>query len=253
MKFMQKKSFILIYGIMFLCSVVVYAQDRIVIQSSYYVVDSSYDINPDRQALELLGRYKPIVDERVSKKVGESAQAMAASMPESLLTNLACDVILKKGSEILEEPVDMSLLNIGGFRAVLPKGTVLLGDLYNIFPFDNTIQIACIKGRYLRQLFTMFVEKQMQPMSNVVLTIQNKQLQEALIGGQPLEDEKVYKLITIDYLILGGDDMTALTKAERYISTSFQLRDVVMEYIAEKYRHGLQVDATIDGHVIIIE
>jgi len=250
---MLKKKFTIIFIATFLCCIAAFSQDKITIQSSYYVVDSTYDVNPSKKAEKLIGKYKPIIDERVSKKVGESAQAMKATMQESLLTNFACDVILKKGSEILNEPADLSLLNIGGFRAVLPQGDVLLGDLFNIFPFDNTIQIAFIKGIYLRQLFTMFVAKQMQPMSNVVLKIQNKQLKEVLIGGQPLEDEKVYKLVTIDYLILGGDDMTALTQAERYISTSLQLRDVITEYIADKYRQGLQVDATIEERVIFIE
>jgi len=178
---------------------------------------------------------------------------MDAVMPESLLTNLACDIIMKKGSEILKEPADLSLLNIGGFRASLPEGTVSLGDMYNIFPFDNTLQIAFIKGIYLRQLFTMFAEKQMQPMSNVVLTIQNRQLREALIGGQPLDDEKIYKVVTLDYLLLGNDEMEALTKFERYIYTTLSLRDVVSEYFTEKYSNGLAVDAAMDGRVIVIE
>lgn len=174
-------------------------------------------------------------------------------MPESLLTNLACDIILKKGNEILNEPADLSLLNVGGFRAELPEGDVSLGDIYTIFSFNNTIRIAFIKGKYLRQLFTMFAEEQMQPMSNVVLTIQNNQLKETLIGGKPLEDEKIYKLVTIDYLILGGDKMEALTKAERYIITPFLLRNVITEYFIEQYQHGLQVNSAIDGRVIIIE
>ena len=252
---MQSKIFSFVFIIVTLCGNAAYSQDRITIQSSYYTVDSTYDVAPNRQAENLLNKYKPIVDERIAKRIGTSAKKMTASLsiPENLLTNLTCDIIFEKGSEILNEPADLSLLNIGGFRASLPEGDVLLGDMYNIFPFDNTLQIAFIKGKYLRQLFTMFAAGQMQPMSHVVLTVQNRQLKEALIGGEPLDDEKTYKLVTIDYLILGGDKMGTLTKSERYIYTSFMLRDVVAEYFIEKERHGLAVDATIDGRVIIIE
>ena len=252
---MQKGKFLIVFIVALLYSVTLYSQDRIVIQSSYYTVDSAYDVAPNRQAENLLNKYKPIVDERIAKKIGTSAQKMTASlsMPENLLANLTCDIIFEKGNEILNEPADLSLLNVGGFRTSLPEGDVLLGDIYNIFPFDNTLQIAFIKGEYLRELFTMFAAGQMQAMSNVVLTIQNRQLKEALIGGEPLDDEKTYKLVTIDYLILGGDKMEALTKSERYIFTSLMLRDVVAEYFIEKERHGLAVDAAIDGRVIIIE
>ena len=249
---MQEKIFIGLI-IAFLCSITAYSQSKITIHSSYYTVDSTYDGAIDKQAEALLNKYKPTVDERVSEKVGTSAQPMTATMPESLLTNLACNIIWEKGSEILQEPADLSLLNIGGFRASLPEGEVLLGDLFDIFPFDNTLQIAFIKGKYLRQLFTMFAAGQMQPMSHVILTVQNKELKEALIGGVPLDDEKIYKLVTIDYLIFGGDKMEALKKSERYIYTSLLLRDVVTEYFINKERQGVPVDATLDGRVKIIE
>jgi hypothetical protein len=68
-----------------------------------------------------------------------------------------------------------------------------------------------------------------------------------------LEDEKIYKLVTIDYLILGGDGMDVLTNAEHYTYTSLSLREIMTEYFTEKYRQGLQVDAVIDGRVIIME
>ncbi|MCL2511198.1 MAG: 5'-nucleotidase C-terminal domain-containing protein [Bacteroidales bacterium] len=250
---MQRKIFFIGLIAAILCSGVAHSQDKITIRSSSYTIDSTYDGAIDKQAEALINRYKPTVNERVSEKVGTSAQAMTATMPESLLTNLACNIIWEKGSEILKEPADLSLLNFGGFRASLPEGEVLLGDIYEIFPFDNTLQIAFIKGKYLRQLFTMFAAGQMHPMSHVVLTIQNKELKEVLIGGVPLDDEKIYKLVTIDYLIFGGDKMEVLTKSERYVYTSLLLRDVITEYFINKKRQGVSVDATLDGRVKIIE
>lgn len=247
----MRKAIPFIIVFVFLCLTVLPAQQQATIQAGYYVVDARYDSLPDTKAKQKLAGYKEEIDKKISQKVGESSRLMVAEMPESLLTNFITDILIIKGTEHLHEAVDISILNIGCFRDAMPEGTVTIGDIYNILPFDNVVEILYIRGKYLRELFAGFVAGKMQPVGNAAFVVQNQELKEVLIGETPLRDERLYKVATINYLRRGGDGMGILGHAEKVINTRVQLRDMVIQYISEQYNMGHKIDASLENRVIV--
>ena len=100
---------------------------------------------------ELLNKY----DEDVS--VGTDILGTnARQRSSSELCQLVADLYYKKGLELWGDEYDIVLG--GGFISArspynLPKGDVVYGTLYSIFPFDNDLVLCSVKGRELESKF----------------------------------------------------------------------------------------------------
>ena len=74
----------------------------------------------------------------------------------------------------------------------------------------------------------------------------------AEISGEPIDDEKIYGLATITFLLEGGD---SLTLAENAVSiTAFEQEDIidaVLEYVYAETAAGRPIEYQTDGRVVI--
>ena len=74
----------------------------------------------------------------------------------------------------------------------------------------------------------------------------------AEIGGEPIDDEKVYGLATISFLLGGGD---GLSLEQNALSVSvFEQEDIidaVLDYVYSETEAGRPVEYKKDGRVII--
>ena len=112
-------------------------------------MDSTYDVNPDTEAMALLAPYKAKIDSMMYRVVGTAEMSMDKGAPESLLSNLVADVLRGAAAQVLGKPADMGLVNMGGLRNVLTEGAVTCGNIYEILPFENSLCVVTLKGVYL--------------------------------------------------------------------------------------------------------
>ena len=102
-------------------------------------MNSSLEAHPHREMGALVQSYKTELDREMNVVIGRSTQFMDYRRPESLLTNLTSDVMKSYGDEHLPGGADIGVMNVHGHRATLPAGDVTIGNLYEIYSFDNTI------------------------------------------------------------------------------------------------------------------
>lgn len=222
-------------------------------------MDSTWNA-PGSRAAEIIGKYSPTIDSLLIP-IGSSAGQMESYAPESPLSNLAADIMLGFATEYLRESTgdsgakaDMAMTNFGGIRASLPGGEVSTYDVMSIFPFDNKVVILDLKGRYVRELFENFARRErVEALSGVKLVIENKKVKEALVAGSPIDDERIYKVATIDFLLFGGSNAEAFKKCDSYIDTGTYLRDMISGYIKNETAAGRVIDARTDGRVTVIK
>ena len=126
------------------------------------------------------------------------------------------------------------------------QGEITLGEIYSIFPFDNTLCLIKLKGSDLRDLFDIIASRGGEAVSHEVrMTIADDKAANLTIDGAPLDDNRIYSIATIDYVANGGDHMTPCLKAtERKNSAAF-LRDVVINYI-EKATQAKRAISALD-------
>lgn len=225
------------------------------IQRSRILVDSRYDRQPDQKAADFLQPFKQQVDSVMGPVVGRSSHYMTAQRPEGDLSNLLSDILVWAAKDYNEKP-DFGLYNMGGVRADLPKGDVTYGDVLDIAPFENKIAFGTLTGAEVLELFGQMASVGGEGVSHSVRMVITKdgRLESATINGEPIDPAKNYRLTTIDYLLGGTDKLEALKKCRDVNApqeASNNSRFVIMNYFRYMQKQGKEVDAKIEGRVIV--
>lgn len=227
------------------------------IERSRILVDARYDHHQDEKAVAFLASYNRIVDSIMSPVVGYSAKYMKPHRPESELSNLLADIMVWAAKDFNEKP-DFGVYNMGGIRADLQKGAVTYGDVLNIAPFENKIAFGTLSGADVLELFSQMASLGGEGISHSVRLVitKNGQLVSATLNGEPIDPQKDYRFATIDYLLGGTDKMLVFRKAKEINSpqsSENNSRFIIMNYFRELMSQGKEVDAEIEGRVIVKE
>lgn len=215
-------------------------------------MDSTFDKAPPTQVSRMMEFYKPEMESRMMSVVGYAPQEMRSFRPESPLSNFAVDALLAVANQYAQESVDFSVTNFGGLRASIPKGEVRLYDIYAVFPFENALVILELEGKDVADLFNSFSRSnRMEAVGNVKVEVEKGKVVQLLIAGQPFDPNRRYRVATIDFLLGGGDSVSALKNAVSVVDTGLMIRDVVVEYISMLKSEGKDVAASVDGRVVI--
>jgi 2',3'-cyclic-nucleotide 2'-phosphodiesterase (5'-nucleotidase family) len=222
-------------------------------------IDYSWE-NPSGKAAKVIDKYRPSV-EALLLPVGKTKEELKAYPPEGKLSNLATDIMLSYGTQYLQTKtgdnaakVDMSITNFGGIRASMPAGDVTSFDIISIFPFDNKLMILDLEGKYVRELMENFAKRgRVEAMGGVRIKIDKNVLVECTVAGEPIDDNRIYKVVTIDFLLGGGDSVYALKYARKTENCEVYMRDVVIEYIKNLSAQGKTVEAELDGRAVVIK
>ena len=187
----------------------------------------------------------------VKEYIGYSPrEVIRNTRPQNELSNLIVDRIMTKTEELTGKKVDVGLANFGGIRVDLPQGDVILDDILSMLPFENYLCYVQLRGSDLRALYQQLARTGMQVVGGVELTIKNHELVDVKVGGKPLDDNALYGLATIDFLLDGGDDIYCAKNAVELIQTKVLLRDAVLPYMRELGAAGKPIEYHLDNRVV---
>jgi 2',3'-cyclic-nucleotide 2'-phosphodiesterase (5'-nucleotidase family) len=216
-------------------------------------VDSTYDAQPDKKGTELVAHYKQGIKALMTTTIGTCAQnmtGMGRKDAESLLSNLASDVLREAGTKVMGKTCDMGLVNKGGLRATLPKGPITIGNIYEIMPFDNSLCVVMLSGQQLMTLFEEIAKTRGQGISGAKMVITHDgRLIDATIGGEKVDMNRTYSLATLNYLAEGNDGMNILGNPE-VKHTNYDnmiIRDIMIDYVKARTAKGEVVQSSLDG------
>ena len=212
-------------------------------------MDSTWDTMKDVRATLVIEKYSPQVAP-LQEVVGYSEDEYRSGRPESGLSNFAADVIRAIAEKKTGETVDIAMTNYGGIRTSLPKGAVRVYDIFSIFPFDNYLVTFDIKGSDLhRFLNQMISRRRVEALSGVEIVITGKQADKLWVAGAPIDDDRVYKFATINFLMDGGDGLVLSNVAFNRKDTDVWIRDAIVEYLKEQMARGEKIVLNPDGRV----
>lgn len=222
-------------------------------EGTMVAIDSTWDANPDAEAMALLAPYKAKIDSVMYRVVGTAEMSMDKGVPESLLSNLVADVLRLAAVKVQGKPADIGLINMGGLRNVITQGPITTENIYEILPFENSLCVLTMKGVYLKELFNNIAARRGEGVSGIRLKITDDgKLLEATVGGRAVQDDALYTVATIDYLADGNDGMTALPQAEkRECPEGATLRGLFMEYVEQQTAAGKKVTSRIEDRITI--
>jgi len=201
----------------------------------------------------LVDGYKHQMEQTMGVVIGEAAQDMPYGSPESLLTNFTSDVMKMLDTKYTDGlPVDITLMNVNGHRAPIAKGDITVGDVFSTYSFENELVAVRLKGTDLNELFSQYAQMNGAGISgNVRLVIKERKLVSATVDGKPVDANKIYTIVTLDYLSEGNDGMGALKKAQSVTHTKMTLRDYILAYIKSETAKGNKISSKLDGRITI--
>jgi len=242
----------------FLCSYFTFLQAQNPNPYLYEVVkmDSTFDDRADLTLETYMFHLKQEKDKKMGQTIGNSKEMLTSYAPSSPLSNLLVDMLFEWGNNYLAskkmKQADMALLNFGGIRAALPQGKITLGDMYQIVPFDNTVAFVFVKGSELKKMFDNFTEKRNAIMSNVQTIYKAGKLLTYTIADALLKDEKIYLIVTHNFLALGGDDFFSQINFESTLYLEIPVRNVFRDEILKKTAQGVEIEGIKDDRVILL-
>jgi 2',3'-cyclic-nucleotide 2'-phosphodiesterase (5'-nucleotidase family) len=190
------------------------------------------DIPEDETVAAIVARYWKPIAARYGEIIGQAAGDFSERGDDLAEYNLVADAVREAFGTQIE------LENMGGVRAPLVKGNITRADLVDLDPFSNTVVTFKITGRQLKDILA----KNRPAVSGIRYRMENRQLKEVTVGGQPVDDNRVYTGATNSYF--AGVALKGIEVAD----TGKLRLDVVIQHIRTKGT----VLPSYDGRRVII-
>ncbi len=214
----------------------------------YHTIDTLYDGVTGSAVRNKIAEYDSLIAP-LQEILCYSSENYAESKPESAFSDFIVDLLRESAEMITGETIEAGLMNFGGIRTDMPKGAVRLYDVLSISPFDNRICVLTLKGSTIRRLVEKLVTGRMEPLSGIRIVADADTLLECTIAGEALDNEREYKLATIDFLVTGGDGIDFGDGIIECNDTGVVLHDAMASYLRGVMASGRVLDLKADGRV----
>ena len=212
-------------------------------------VKNHLDNKLDPAFSEMIDTYSAAVKQEMEKVIGHCPKAIRKGSPESPLGNLTGDALVWMAEEFYGIKADLGLYNSGGIRAEISAGDLTVGDVYSVYPFDNVLSIAKLKGKDLKKLFDYVASSGGLPISkSVKMVISGNKVKSVTLNGKAIDDNQTYTIATIDYLMnLGRYGLENATERN-------DASEIIRDYFVAYFRHlaeenNGQITASSDGRL----
>ena len=185
--------------------------------------------------------------------VGRATRDMYGQAPESELSDWWVDQMMADVAKLTKRKVDVGFLNFGGIRTSLAEGDMLLDDFISMFPFKNRLCYVALSGSDLQEVFNFIAATRPFVIGGAKLAVSNHQIDTLLVGGKPIDPKKTYGVVTVDFLLDGGDGMTVGKNAKELIVTDKMVIDLVLDDVYKLQAAGKPVEYFTDGRCVYDE
>ena len=186
------------------------------IRTELLPIDARYDNRADLLLKEELDKYRNGIDSVVNVVL----TTLDTDMPQGgvLMRNWVGDIVYALSKDVFESAVDFAVVNKGGLRNSLKKGPLTKGMIMTLMPFDNKLVVLEISGRDLKEAVPVMKDRYVNCVSKG-------------FDFNNIDESKVYRFVTIDYLADGGDYMEPFTRAKVVESSPMRLDDAGVDDI----------------------
>lgn len=210
-------------------------------------LDSTYDAKLDPGLVKYLERHKARLDKKMDEVIGHCDLTMNVASPKSPLSDLLTGLLWEDGpAAIKQEACDLSILNFGGIRTNLQAGDVTVGDIFKISPFDNYLVVITIQGSELRMVVNRFRLDALKAASaGMEISYKNNVPDKIMIQGKELQDDAMYRLITLNFIAEGGDNILSGAKYENVDYSMLIFRDFLIDEVKKISKSGKSLSAAL--------
>ncbi len=213
-------------------------------------LDSLVSIAPNAKIEKMIQPYR----EKVNADMGEVLCQSSEALYGVVLANYCADLTLEESGRICAEKYpkvkpDLAMLNRGGFRIPLPKGTIKTMTIFELMPFENEIVFLKLPGQLLMQFVDHMAGRGGEGIGGLRFGIKDGKAVQAEVNGKAIDPVGNYWLVTSDYVANSGDASAILSKSTDRIETGIKVRDLFIQYFKRLGKEGKIVTAKTDGRI----
>ena len=179
---------------------------------------------------------------KVKTVIGHSTSAMVRTYPECGIYDWYIDELMRATADSTGKKVDIGFANRGGVRIDMPAGDVLYDDIMSMFPFRNYLCYVALRGRDVRVLLNQMASTTFQIIGGIKVVAKNGKIVSATVDGEPLDDDKLYGVATLNFLLDGGDGYKVAHNAEELIKCDGYLYDTMLAYVRSLTAAGKPIE-----------
>ncbi|KAK3296570.1 Metallo-dependent phosphatase-like protein [Chaetomium fimeti] len=223
----------------------------------------------DEELQEQIDEWRGPFEEYAKEEVGVTNVVLDQStcqQKECLLGDFVADALLtyRINATTPETAPAFALINAGGIRATIDEGPITRGEVLTAFPFSNAVVEVTLSGEKLwtvlegiisrvnvdngkavtsflqvsRGIRIEYAPVSKNSTSNVLVSV--------TIGDKPLDKTVEYKIVTVDFIAGGGDNM---------FSTPFEnlvILDTMADVLVRHIEATSPVDIALDGRLTAV-
>lgn len=189
-------------------------------------------------ALPLNELRSKVVAETATEIIGvrEECRSMECAMG-----NLIADAMLDR---VRDQGIEIAIQNSGGIRASIDAGDVTMGEVLTVLPFQNTLSTFYVNGATIVEALENGVSQHEEgagrfpQVSGMTYAFDasleaGSRISDVMVGGAALDADKVYGVVSNNYVRNGGDGYKMFRDAENAYDFGPDLADVTAEFIAK--------------------
>lgn len=220
-------------------------------------------VTPDEGFTKRVTELAGPLEEMKKKEIGSSETVIDGSREvcrakECTMGNLVSDALLDR---VKDQGITIAIQNGGGLRASIDAGTVTMGEVLTVLPFQNSIATFQLKGsdvvaalengagqieegagRFAQVAGLKYSFDRSKPAGSRVVSVEVKEGD----GFVPLDPDKTYGVVSNNYMRSGGDGYKVFaTKAVNPYDFGPSLEDAVAAYISANSPYKPNIDGRI--------
>jgi 2',3'-cyclic-nucleotide 2'-phosphodiesterase (5'-nucleotidase family) len=227
------------------------------VRSKRIIVDAGIPDDPEVE--KIIAPYAEKVRE-LSKVIGRlESNLTKTGVGAGSLGNFVTTGIMAQARAKLGKPIALAVMNTGGLRKnEIGAGELRASDIFELLPFENALIAVDLSGVQLAKLLQI-VTGDAQSGARIQFKW-NEQNRAEFISGklvdengkeQEIDPEKIYTIVTIDYLVrLGSGAYAILQEAKSSSPLNLSLRDAIMNYIKSETAAGRTIRGVAGDHFV---
>jgi 5'-nucleotidase/UDP-sugar diphosphatase len=203
----------------------------------------------DPKLQSLIDSFAVVIDSVYGKVIGNLGTPWeSAYRSESNIGDWITDVMREQTG------ADVAFINSGGIRKDIAAGPITLRDIAEMLPFQNYVETFECTGSQLRDIFVENATAEGVQTHGILQlsgasytwskTGEKITIEQALVGGKKLIDDKVYKVASIDY-VNGNFERYYKFKPENLSNTGILLSDMAIDAV----KKAGTIDSKIENRI----
>ena len=215
-------------------------------------------VTEDQPTVDRIAEAAKPLEEIRNRVVAETAEAIdgergSCRAQECSMGNLVADAMLDR---VKDQGIDVAIANSGGLRASIDAGEVTMGEVLTVLPFQNTLSTFQVSGATLVEALENGVSQHEEQagrfpqVAGMSFAFDPKaepgsRISDVMVGGEPIDPEKTYGVVSNNYVRNGGDGYAMFKDADNAYDYGPDLADVTAEYLAKDGTYKPYTDGRI--------